>query len=261
MVRGWKHTRWGYDSRTLPLLVDFGVTSKIDSWRCDIQEVHGLGASKSDLSNFTSLDDLVEANSREMIRSIDQAWLDKNLAHGEIRILKGPSSGDFFARCQWDGRVYLLNSGGSHHFSAARYIAKRIDVEVPLEGRLYEYSLNPDVVRDVIARFEVLAIPEGWPAYHQLHELLRANDASYYWKMLPRPWKTFRAYFLPKSEPRTLRIAGLLKEKGVFDVGACLSGLLQRQQAYQDQQGFAGMQSRLPGHVSAPVQRYRVAAQ
>ncbi|MBN3846965.1 hypothetical protein G3N58_09005 [Paraburkholderia sp. Ac-20342] len=246
-VHGWKRSRYGYESTSLSLLADFALTSRVDSWRCDIQDVHGLSASKSNLSNFNSLDDLVETNSREMIPSIDRIWLDKNLAHHEIRILQGPSGGDFFSRCQWDGRLYLRNSGGSHHFSAARYIAKRIGVKIPLEGQLYEHSLNPVVVQDLITRFEILAIPEDWSHDHDFHKLLRLSGASYYWKALPRPWNTFRSIFLPKNKPRVLRIATLLREKNALDVGASLSVLLRQQLSFQQQHDTCSHQSLIPG--------------
>jgi len=247
IVRGWKHTRWGYESQSAPLLADFGVTSVVDSWWCEIQDVHGLSASKSELSDFDSLDDLVETNSREMIRCIDQAWLDKNLAHDQIRILRSPSN-DCFSRYQWDGRIYLLNSGGSHHFSAARYIAKRIGVEVPLTGPLHEHSLNSAVVQDVTSRFEILAAPQDWPPHHSLHDLMRVNGVSYYWKFLPKPWETYRAIFLAKNEPRALRMAGLLKDKGLLDVGASLSTILSQQLSFRQRHDIDGVRPRLPGH-------------
>lgn len=35
-----------------------------------------------------------------------------------------------------------MNDGGSHHFSAARYISSRLNVPVPLKARLYIYGVN-----------------------------------------------------------------------------------------------------------------------
>lgn len=70
------------------------------------------------------MDDMVVRNSPEMIDEISPAKLAKNLAWDEIRIISHVDH-DYFATWAWDGRVFLMNSGGSHHFAAAKYIAAR----------------------------------------------------------------------------------------------------------------------------------------
>lgn len=232
VVRGWKQTTHGHEGFNLPLLVDFGFTRHVQHWNCDIQDVHGLGASKSELSAFASLDELVEKNSRPMIQAVDQQGLKKNLAHKEIRILHDVPSGDYFARHVWDGRIFLLNSGGSHHFSAARYIAKRIGQKVPLSGRLHEYLLNAPVVLDLIEKFDIYAIPENWPSCPSpsFHYLMRASGVTYFWRTLPRPWNQFRAIFLPKAEIRSARVSHELRCGSAYDLGRHFDALLQRQE-------------------------------
>lgn len=232
-VSGWKQTAHGHEGTGLPLLVNFGLTRKIQHWTCDIQDVHGLGASKSKLSKFSSLDELVETNSRSMIQAVNQQGLKKNLAHKEIRILHDVQSGDYFVRHAWDGRVFLLNSGGSHHFSAARYIAKRIGEQVPLSGRLHEHLLNAPIVLDLIEKFDIYAIPQNWPSYPSpsFHELMRASRVTYFWSTLPQPWNEFRAIFLPKAEIRSARVSHELRSSFAFDLGRHLYSLLQRQES------------------------------
>ncbi|WP_448132588.1 DUF6685 family protein [Stutzerimonas chloritidismutans] len=59
---------------------------QIQRWRCDIQQVDGFSASKSELKEFATMDDMVVRNSPEMIDEISPAKLAKNLAWDEIRI-------------------------------------------------------------------------------------------------------------------------------------------------------------------------------
>ena len=42
-------------------------------WRCDIQQVDGFSASKSELKEFATMDDMVVRNSPEMIDEISPA--------------------------------------------------------------------------------------------------------------------------------------------------------------------------------------------
>uniref|UniRef100_UPI003F799567 DUF6685 family protein n=1 Tax=Chromobacterium amazonense TaxID=1382803 RepID=UPI003F799567 len=133
VLRGWKASGSYYDSFTVARheYTQIGQRTELKV-ELDINEIDGLSASKSDLTKFQTLDQLVEANSFEMIDEITDAKLAKNLAHREIRILHGDS--DYFARYLWDERTFLMNSGGSHHFAAARYLAKRLSQRVPLCG-------------------------------------------------------------------------------------------------------------------------------
>jgi hypothetical protein len=52
-----------------------------EDWQCDIRDVQGFSTSKSELTDFTTIDAMVERNSREMIDEITPAKLSHNLAH------------------------------------------------------------------------------------------------------------------------------------------------------------------------------------
>ncbi|WP_408467244.1 DUF6685 family protein [Paraburkholderia fungorum] len=61
----------------------------------------------------------------------------------------------------WDGRLFLYNAGGSHHFAGAAYIAGQLRRPVPLRARLEVIELNEDVIDWLLALFVPLAVPEG----------------------------------------------------------------------------------------------------
>lgn len=126
---GWRKTGGHYYESFFahrPEFAQLGRKMVVERWVCDIQQVHGFSASKSDRTKFRSMDEMVECNSREMIAEVSHEALARNLAHDEIRITRSGTD-DFFQHHQWDGRLFLMNSGGSHHFAAAKYIAARLD--------------------------------------------------------------------------------------------------------------------------------------
>lgn len=89
-LMGWtQRGKYDYGSFTLhrPEYAQIGRREVIDSWVCDITDVHGFAASKSNLRNFASTDQMVETNSRDMINAITHEKLAQNLAHREIRII------------------------------------------------------------------------------------------------------------------------------------------------------------------------------
>lgn len=230
VLRGWKASGNYYDSFTVARqeYTQLGQRTELKV-ELDINEVDGVSASKSDLTTFQTLDQLVETNSGEMIDEISDAKLAKNLAHREIRILHGDS--DYFARYLWDGRTFLMNSGGSHHFAAARYLAKRLNQRVPLRGRLYVYELNGSAVAALRRDFEMFVISDEAAIANDFHEAMRSFQATWLWHPMPRPYEKTRAILLPRAEKRSLRVAQALRDAGVLDFGAYLTDLVAHQVA------------------------------
>lgn len=232
-MMGWRQSNGYYSSFEIhrPEFQNLGRCEIVNQWRCDIQDVKGLSASKSKLHEFTSLDSMVETNSKEMIGEITESNLRKNLAHDQIRILNQKSTSDHFARYRWDGRVFLINSGGSHHFAAARYIASRINVPVPLEGKLHTYTISPVAVDSLRRDFDVYAISDDAAVVNGFLDAMRKFRATYIWHYLPRQYEHARAILLPKNEPRSMRVSRALREAGMFNVGEHLTSLTDRQMA------------------------------
>jgi len=107
----------------------------------DIREIEALTNSKSELSEYPTLDDFALARCQMFIADCSLDALRENLRHHEIRIL-GEEPSDRLVRFGCDGKVCLVNAGGSHHFAAARYIAGQLDERVAVRAQLKEYGLN-----------------------------------------------------------------------------------------------------------------------
>ncbi len=228
---GFRYSADGYRSfrEVHEELVNFGSSESFENWRCDIQCVSGLAASKSSLTRFTTLDELVETNSREMISPVTEEQLRVNLAHDEIRIVNHAKTSDHFARYLWDSRLFLINGGGSHHFSAARYIAARLGISVPLRGRLLIHSINPLSLEILLRKFDCFLIRDDLKASYQFNNAMMRFRATYLSHPMPAPYGGKGCIFLPKSEPRSAKVSSILRSAGFFDIGAFLRGLISEQ--------------------------------
>lgn len=227
-LMGWKASAGNYYQSfqlVRPEYEQIGQCDITSEWECDITEIHGFSGSKSELLDFTSTDQMVETNSRDMIDSITQEKLAKNLAHREIRIIHNPDTSDYFARYQWDGRLFLMNDGGSHHCAAAKYIAARLPASVPLKGKLRSYSLNAGAIASLCRDYDMFVISDDHEISNAFHKAMEAFKATWLWHHMPHPYDGARAILLPKSEPRSMCVASTLRQAGVVDFGAYLAAL------------------------------------
>lgn len=225
---GWRFVAGRYESFQLhrPEFEQLGTCTVHADWVCEIQSVEGLSASKSELTHFASMDAMVQTNSREMIDEISEDRLARNLAHDEIRILHRERTSDHFVRHLWDGRVFLVNSGGSHHFAAARYIAARLGHRVPLRGTLRTYGIDARAVCSLRREYDMFAMPSEPEVFNAFHEAMQAHKAGYLWHGLPRSCRDARVVFLPRAEKRSARVASCLRAAGLTDVGMHLAKIV-----------------------------------
>lgn len=230
-LRGWKiagRYYWEGFSVLRPEYAQLGRCDVMDDWTCDISELHGFSASKSELRDFENTDQMVETNSREMISEISLRKLNENLAHREIRIIHSPGI-DYFTRYQWDGRLWLMNDGGSHHAAAAKYIAARLGHRVPLTGKLYTYSLNASAISSLCNDYRMFVINDDDAEIHiAFSKAMRSFRAPWLWHSMPRPYSHAKAILLPRNERRSMRVAEALDAAGIVDLGKHLGKLAAR---------------------------------
>ncbi|WP_176331515.1 DUF6685 family protein [Burkholderia vietnamiensis] len=231
VLSGWKWAGGQYAGFNLQRqdVIEIGQRTLVPDWTCDISSVHGFSSSKSRLDGFCSTDEMVEAKSQDMICPVTLAKLEENLAHREIRIFEDRGATDYFVRYEWDGRLWLMNDGGSHHFAAAKYIAARLRHPVSLRGKLYSYSLNAGAITSLHRDFEMFVISDEPSIGNAFLTAMRAFKATWLSLDVPAPFKDVQAVLLPRSERRSLRAAAELRKAGIVDLGAHLLGLAARQ--------------------------------
>jgi len=215
-------------SRLVPALKEIGRI-RSTAVEVDIQDVTAIWASKSPLEKYDCLHAFVQSRSPDLIAEVSERQLERNLNH-EGRIQDHALIKHHLVRYAWDGRITLANSGGSHHFAAARLLASRLGRSVPLRGRLDEHELNRPAIDALRADFCILAVSEkDIHAWLKFHEAMAAFRAAYFWKPLPRPYHDLRAIFLPRDEARSAIAADVMREAGAFDLGQHLYELAARQ--------------------------------
>jgi len=213
-------------ARHVPSLERIVSQTIVPHFSCDITDVDGIGAAKGFPERFAELDAWVENDSPEMIHPMTAETLQRDLDHREIRIFD-PEGGDYFVRHAWDGRLFLSNAGGAHHFAAARYLARRLGQKVPLEGKLYSYAFNASAIEELRNEFAMFTIPYDVLFGAGLQDALQSFHAPYYWRNMPREYPGIMVIFLPKSCDRSMRIAQVMRKIGMLDFGAYLQDIHQ----------------------------------
>lgn len=228
---GWKMdalSNYGSFRLQRPEYAQIGRCETSAQWSCDISELHGFAASKSALNDFTNTDQMVKADSAAMISAITREKLNENLAHRGIRIIHSPGV-DNFVRHQWDGRLFLENEDGSHHLAAAKYIAARLPERVRLHGTLKNYSLSANAIASLRHDFEMFAVSGEQEVFNRFFEAMESFRATWLTHSLPPPFDKENAILLPKNEPRSVKVARVLRQAGIADLGQHLTNLASAQ--------------------------------
>lgn len=134
--------------------------SHIDGFEFDISDIEGIGNSKSSDRYFGSVKAFGLDFATYDKAGVDVAGLSRMLSHREVRILRR-DPGDAVGVRMWDGRLFLYNAGGSHHFAGAHYIASEIKMCVPLRAPLEVIELNVPAIRWLLERFILIPVPRN----------------------------------------------------------------------------------------------------
>ncbi len=214
VLRGW---RGGMpDAIRIPALRDLVHVEHHGRARFEIQAVEGLASSKSDLRAFACLDDMADQQCQELMRSHgdDHSHLTRLMAHQESRVFHGGT--DELVRYGWDGRIMLSNSGGSHHFVAARRLAGRMDQQVWCEAPVRTENLVPAAVAALRKHYHIVAVPIRLE--NAIHDVAMLTGAAYYKRPMPRPDVRQEALFLPRDIPSSVHLAEQLLAAGAPNV-------------------------------------------
>ncbi len=221
----WDWFKWE-DGRCIGGKEPFAQITKaavIAGFECDIREVEGVGASKSSLTEFATLDEFALAKCRNLVSNPNLERLRANLGHEQGKIRRD----GFFSCSLWDGRPFWINSGSSHHFAAARFIAGQLGVAVRLCKDLHVAALNDAAVDTLTAAYDMFAMAAG--TKRRFSELMCKHRVSHGFVRYPRPLDTWWIVLLPKSERGSAVSAECLQKARLMDVGGYLRDLCRRQ--------------------------------
>lgn len=217
-VKGWSRHNGNYQSNIIeiPELAQIGTISKVDHYTVDISEIDGLASSESNLSAYVSLEEFARQECDIATSDINSKGLSENLEHEDVRIFRSDSC-DFLCRYSWDRRLWLSNTGGSHQFAAAQWIAKRIGHKVPLTAKLITHGINSEAVTSLRSKFRGFLVSSKPSAFQAFANAMEAFKGSYYQLDLGAQHPNTRVVLLPKSDPRALRAAKILDDAAFTD--------------------------------------------
>lgn len=226
---GWRWADDEYDSfrHQIPALLRLCDFDTNGTWQGDIRDVDAVCASKSNLALYPTLDAFALARCSGLIAPATPETLQMNLDWPEVRIVKSSTS-DHFITWGWDGRIFLSNNGGSHHFAAARYLASTLKTPIPLKGRLVTYRLNCEAVAALADQYDVYAFGNDATWEIAFRDHMKRFSATYLRMHLPRLYRGWAA-FLPKSCARASAVSAVLRRAGVPSVSEHLVELARSQ--------------------------------
>lgn len=214
-----------------PDLTHLVISQEAIPWQCEIREVECILNSREPLEKFDALDEVAIADPSFLGDSSNQA-LDKLLASQHLAALvNSQPTHDRFTTHQWDGRLALCNTDGSHRFCAARYLARKLNRKVWLYASHTTYSLNRSAINSLRSQFDLFALPSNGCSMRKdvpddLHDALEYHQIEYGTYFLPKPHADDKILLLlSRTNAASNRVAHLLRDSGFFDVGGYLAQL------------------------------------
>ncbi|ENY9349134.1 DUF6685 family protein (plasmid) [Klebsiella pneumoniae] len=199
----------------------------IHDFQCDISLLKGMSSSKSESHDITDINDLAVLRSPGLTEPVTPEHLQKNMSHGGLRLDRMR-----FAEYPWsERRYYWHNDDGSHHFSAARYQAGRLQQPVPLTGALHRYSVNVQMVPALRNKWQMFVIPKE-ELFGSFYDSMKAFESPFAWSALPENMHDPRTsgtelciIWLERDNARACAAANVLARYGFPDFGETLTGL------------------------------------
>ncbi|KAF1702881.1 DUF6685 family protein [Pseudoxanthomonas kaohsiungensis] len=199
------------------------VVSSQTTVTIDIRQIQGMAASKSDLHGHRCLDAWALDNA---------AWALKDVSLPAVGHLlhwrRQDTASDSLVVHDYDGRVFLSNSEGSHRFAAARYIAGQLGENVRFRAPLTRYSVDQTALRAIQGEFAVYAVRHDARFMNALTDAFRAGGVPYLTcEMPPRlggadyggsSGDAHRAILLPRASHAASQVIALFDASPAMEV-------------------------------------------
>lgn len=211
-------------------------TKHLQNYSCDVKQVHGVSASKSNLSRYTSLEEMLLIERAQSVRNYTKSDLDQAL--GELNDMFVSDRNDSFVQHAWNGQIYFYNSDGSHRMAKAKYLAQKLGGAATLNGPMRVHYINESVVSSLIEHFGLILVPKA-PLYRAgLIQMLERKGGRFGISSMPLSLSINDQMLCEASIlwfPRKIRQSRLIYDElinlGLFALGKHLSQLIENQRA------------------------------
>lgn len=223
ILTGWER---GHDGRYVsvvkhsPEMVDWLIEKSVP-WTGDLQEVTGLTSSKSSLEDFTTVSEFATSQCADLLADSNQERLKDILDWPELNLATA-------ALCQdsWDGRVFLNNNGGSHHFAAGQQMAAQLGVGVQVSGTIRQREINHEAIEGLCEYYEMFVLSDEPQVQNTFLDTMAKIGASYFTMPLPSNSPvSARVVLLPQGDVLSTRVAEVMRKAGFVDFGETLMDL------------------------------------
>jgi hypothetical protein len=228
-VKGFKLVR--DNARAEQLLIPHGPLvheQHIDEYVCAITDLEGISASKSAARHFDNVADFGQDFANYLGVEASSQGLMAMLAHREVRVIREPTTDHLFLGL-WDGRLFIANSGGSHHLAAAIWMSGLLGIPVHLKPKLSVRWLNEPAWQWIIRHYVPLLVPGGCRYWSPLDGA--KVTGCWYWLGIPLP-ENCELHLVPRHDRAIEEVIRAATAAGLFDATTALENLLAEQRRW-----------------------------
>lgn len=196
---------------------DFYIEKKLGKIKYDIQNINDVSSSKSRLEDFQDLNDVVQKNSKDLIHPINEEKLKENFNYERSIIFH--NKGDVIFT-PFNNRIQWINSDGSHHFMAARYIAGELNRKIEIECTTIVKFLNSEYINSFLEKYSIFLIncpkTDNTPEINLLIKGIKDFKVEH--KKIYNERYKLLFLLLKKENKRENKIIDLLEQNGFLNI-------------------------------------------
>lgn len=180
----------------LQRIIDQLIDSHTFKDRIDLTKLDGLSASRS-AGEWKNLYEFGHYN-------IEQFGSKVSDFEFSIKYSFGRSRPETVFYCHWDGKLFWMNDGGSHHASTAYYQAMNSNHQYSLNSEVTAYYINEFAAEELTNSFNMAVIENNHESNVLTSLLVKYNQVPFQSIPFTAPFdESHSLYFFPKSEPRS----------------------------------------------------------
>lgn len=223
----------------LPKLKNLVSNKYLSNWQCDIQDITNVSCSKSNFNEFDNLYTLIQTNSPELIKDINDHGLQRNMEHRESKIFHNTNQ---VVTCElWSNIFTWNNEGGSHHFMAARYIAHKLMKPVHLTSVLDIAYIDKDKYQKLFSEYDIFLISnKNAGAINLLFEVLLNSKVTFLMSSISSLFSidedlnTLKLIAFYKSDTRSEEVVNIFNSSSAVNLEKYFARLIHQQEINEE---------------------------
>ncbi len=184
-----------------------------------LHEIERLQSSKSDLRSVSNLDIFAERYCPHWIMFPTRFNFIKLLSHSGIAIINSSTPYEAFVTFSWRKGIGLINSDGSHHLAAARYIGKKLNETYPLMGRMIEYKLSSRAIREIEKDLSIFLVPKNGNFLLTMADFFKEKKINFAYLKTPEVTYIPGNFLILENSLANMNYIDAFKSRGYEEVG------------------------------------------